>query len=111
MIYCYQCLDCKRSFDVVKLVKDIDRNETCPRCGEFATREFAPQRIHLSKTKVTHAEYNPGLNAVVKNERHKDYLLKEKGVVEIGNDFGSGTKMQKEFTTAREKKLAKAWED
>lgn len=96
---------------MVKSVKDIDRNENCTKCGEFAIREFLPERIHLSKTRVTHAEYNPGLGAVVKNERHKDYLMKSKGVEAIGNDFGSGEKMQKEFETARAKKIEKVWDE
>lgn len=110
MIYAYRCIECKKAFDVVKSVKDIDCNENCPKCGEFAEREFCPQKIHLSGTRVTHPEFNPGLGAVVKNKQHKDRLMKERNVVEVGNDYGSGDRMQNNFDTARERKKEKEWE-
>lgn len=111
MIYGYTCSECRKKFDVIKSVKDIDQNENCPKCGEFGIRDFCPEKIHFTGTKVTHAEFNPGLGAVVKNARHKDRLMKEKNVVEIGNDFKSGESMQKEFDTKREEKLKKSWDD
>lgn len=109
MTYVYKCLSCGHRFDVIKSVKDINVAETCPVCGEFAERKFFPDRIHLSKTAVTHAEYNPGLGTVVKNARHKSDLLKEKGMVEVGNDYGSGDRMQESFEKARSEKLAKEY--
>jgi putative FmdB family regulatory protein len=69
MTYGYDCPSCQHSFDVIKSVKDIDINESCPKCGEFAVRQFCPERLYLSKTAVTHAEYNPGLGCVVKKRR------------------------------------------
>ena len=61
-------------------------------------------------TKVTSPEYNPGLGCVVKNKRHKDYLLKSKDLVEVGNDFGSGEKQQKEFEMKKAWEREKKWE-
>jgi putative FmdB family regulatory protein len=109
--YEYECAECGRRFDVIKSVKDMERNENCPKCGEFGIRKCIPSKVYFNQTEVTHAEYNPGLGAVVKNKRHKDYLMKSKGIVEVGNDFGNGEKMQKEFDTAREEKLKKSWDD
>lgn len=111
MTYCYRCITCKRTFDIVKSVKDIDVTEYCPRCGDPGERMFVPENLYFSKTKVTHAEYNPGLGQVIHNEREKDYVMKKKGLVEIGNDFGSGEKMQDTFDKDRERKFKKRWDE
>jgi Golgi nucleoside diphosphatase len=96
---------------VIKSVKDMEVNETCPKCGEFAVRQFVPSRLHITGAKVTHAEYNPGLGCVVKNKAHKADIMKAKGVVEVGNDFKSGESMNQHFDTARTEKMRKRWED
>jgi putative FmdB family regulatory protein len=111
MTYCYRCPGCGHEFDVIKSVRDMDVNEFCPRCEEPSERQFVPKHVFLSNTQVTHAEYNPGLGTVVKNKRHKEYLMKSKGVVEVGNDYGSASKMQDSFDRAREEKLKKSWDD
>jgi putative FmdB family regulatory protein len=111
MTYQYYCEKCDTKFDVIKSVKDIDVNEFCPGCECPAERQFVPQHVYFSGTKVEHAEYNPGLGAVTKNKKHREELAKRKGVVEVGNDFGSGENMQKHFDQAREEKLKKRYED
>ncbi len=110
MVYAYKCPECSRAFDIVKSVRDIDQIETCPACETPSIREFAPKKIHLSKTSVKQAEFNPGLGTVVKNEHHKKELLKQKGLVEIGNDYGSGHKQLDHFEQARETKKNLEWE-
>ncbi len=111
MIYEYHCSKCKDEFDVVKPVADIDRQELCPVCQTKAKRAFVPKHLFLNKTQVTHPEWNPGLGVVVKNERHKRYLMESRNLQEIGNDYGSGEKMQAKFEKDREEKRAKRWED
>lgn len=111
MTYEYRCLSCETSFDVLKSVAEIDRAESCPSCQGATARQFVPSKIYFSGTKVTHAEYNPAFGCVVNNKRHKDRLCKEKGMVEIGNDFGSGEKMQAHFEGEQKRKREKAWED
>lgn len=86
-------------------------NEYCPRCDEPAERQFAPRRLHLSGTRVTHAEYNPAFGEVVKNKHHRQELAKRLGVVEVGNDFKSGEKMDKQFEKDRVAKLERRWDD
>lgn len=110
MVYVYQCSKCGFSFDVTKSVKDMDVNEFCPKCDSPSIRQFVPSKIHLSGTRVTHAEYNPALGCVVKNKHHKEDICKRKGVIEIGNDFKSGESMQKHYGQAREEKINKRWE-
>jgi hypothetical protein len=95
---------------VIKSVKDIEVAETCPVCGEFAIRQFVPTYIHLSKTAVQHAEFNPGLGCVTKNREHVKEICKQKDLVEIGNDYKSADSQLKEADTARAEKLAKRWE-
>lgn len=110
MLYAYTCTKCEARFDIVKSLRDIDRLEPCPKCNGDTKRDFAPIKLHLSKTKVQHAEYNPGLGTVVKNQRHKEDLCKRMGVEPIGNDYGSGEKMQKKFEADREAKRNLDWE-
>lgn len=113
MTYEYECQNpkCGKRFDVIKSYKDIDVNENCPKCGEYAVRQFVPQKLHITGAKVTHPEFNPGLGCVVKNKYHKQELMKQKGVVEVGNDFGSGEKMNQHFDAIRAEKHRKSWED
>jgi putative FmdB family regulatory protein len=111
MTYEYRCVKCEYCFDVIKSVKDMDINEYCPRCESPSERQFKPSRLYLNGTSVENAEYNPGLGAVTKNRKHRKELAKRKGLVEVGNDYKSGDKMQKEFDTKREAKLKKRYED
>lgn len=109
MVYEYRCVKCDNSFDVIKSVKDIDVNEFCD-CGAPAERVFVPSRVYFSGAKVAHAEYNPGLGCVVKNDRHKKDIMKRKGLVEIGNDFKSPKSIHKTFEQERKSRRAKRWE-
>lgn len=111
MTYEYVCIKCDHRFDVIKSVKDIDVNEFCPQCESPSERQFTPSRVHLSGTRVEHAEYNPGLGQVVKNKKHRQEVAKRKGLVEVGNDYKSGEKMQTQFDRARKEKLNKRYED
>lgn len=110
MTYEYQCVKCEHTFDVIKPVKEIDVNEFCPKCEAPAERKFTPLKIHLFGTKVEDAEYNPALGQVVKGKRHREEIAKRKGLVEIGNDFGSGEKHQAYFDEQRRIKREKSWE-
>ena len=111
MTYAYLCEACNRTFDIIKSVKDMDVNEFCPRCEEPGVKQFLPNRVYLSGTKVQHSEYNPGLGAITKNRAHREELAKRKGLVEVGNDFKTGESMQTQFDQARAEKLAKRYED
>ena len=109
MIYEYSCVKCENFFQVMKSMRESDTNEFCNLCGAPGQFLFSPP--YISGASVEHAEYNPGLGAVVKNKRHRAELAKRKGLVEVGNDYGSGEKMQKEFDQKRESARAKRWED
>lgn len=109
MTYEYRCTKCMSHFDVIKSVKDIDVNEFCPTCESPSERLFIPQRVFFSGTRVEHAEYNPGLGAVVKNKRHREDLAKRKGLVEVGSDFKSAESMNQYFDSSREEKIKKRW--
>lgn len=111
MIYEYECTKCQCHFDVVKPVKDIDINEFCEKCGNPAERIFVPSKVYFSGEKVTHAEYNPAFGCVIKNKRHRDDLAKERGMIEIGNDFKSSANLHNTQEAKLNEKLKKKWED
>jgi putative FmdB family regulatory protein len=111
LTYEYSCPSCGKTFDVIKSYRDMDVNETCPKCGEYAVRQFVPSKLHITGAKVTHAEYNPGLGCVVQNKHHKAEIMKRKGVMEVGNDFKTPDRMVDHFDKGREEKMRKRWED
>lgn len=110
MIYVYNCEPCKASYEVIKRASEIERPEPCPSCQGFGVREFVPRNLYFNKTQVTHAEYNPGLGCVVENAHHKSEILKQRGLVEVGNDYGSGEKQQATFEQARTEKREREWD-
>lgn len=110
MTYEYQCVKCDYRFDVLKPARDMDVNEFCPDCGSPAERKFVPSRVYITGASVEHAEYNPGLGCVTKNKRDREEQAKRRGLVEVGNDYSSGEKMQTTFDTARTEKLNKRYE-
>lgn len=106
-IYLYKCQKCQNTFDVVKSMSDIDRQELCE-CGHTAERRIN-FRGELLGTAVEEAEYNPGLGCWTKNKRHRQEIAKRRGLVEIGNDEKPDDGY-KRFQREREKKHALGWD-
>lgn len=117
MLYAYDCAGCGHAFDVAKPVSRMDDLEQCPRCQTVGERRFLPSRIHLAKTQVRHAEFNPAFGKVIKNERHlRDELAKHADktgskMVEVGNDYGSGAKQIKGDRDAKAAAREAAWKN
>ena len=111
MIYEYDCKHCSNNFDVPKSYKEMEKIENCPDCGKIADRVKFSRTTYLCNTSVENAEYNPGLGAVVKNKKHRAELAKQKGLVEVGNDYKSGEANQKHFDDKRSAKREKGWAD
>jgi putative FmdB family regulatory protein len=111
LTYEFSCQKCELVFDRILTVDERNRPQSCPDCGAPADRNFTPSRVFLSGTKVEHAEYNPGLGCVVKNKRHREEICKRKGLIEVGNDFGSGDKMQAKYDADRAEKRKRSWDE
>lgn len=114
-IYDYRCHSCGQHFETIKGIKayDVDPSSDCTHCGArcgSSDRYFGFCSISFTGTAVVDAEYNPGLGQVVKNKYHKTEIMKQKSLVEVGNDFGSGEKMQTHFENTRHEAREKAWE-
>jgi hypothetical protein len=87
----------------------MEREERCEGCDTLATRMFVPRKLSLFGTKVTHAEYNPALGCVVKNKAHKEQILKEKNLIEVGNE--NPNRMIDRDDKARNEKLSKLYDE
>ncbi len=85
MIYEYKCFGCKRGFDVIKPVKDYDKEETCEKCGAVADRVPFPRRTYLSGTAVQDKYFNHALGTVCTDKEAK-ILAKNRGMIEVGNE-------------------------
>lgn len=111
--YQYQCPKCDLEFEEIKGIKAhcADPSARCTRCEHpcNSADRIISRPAAIIGASVSSPEFNPGLGQVVKDKRHKDYLMKQKGVVEVGNDFGSGEKQQKEFEQKKTEQLERNW--
>lgn len=113
--YDYLCGGCTKHFESVKGIKEYDSNPSaeCPHCNFMCRsdhRYFGFCKFSFTGTAVTDAEYNPGLGTVVKNKYHKTEICKAKNLIEVGNDFNSGEKMQSHYETRKREERDKMWE-
>lgn len=105
------CPKCDANFEEIQSIKEYQGKANCHECEHPCTSadRIIGRPAAFIGASVTHAEYNPGLGQVVKDKRHKDYLMKQRNVVEVGNDFGSGEKQQKHFEQVKKEELERAW--
>ena len=86
MIYDYKCNKCNAVFEVIKTMAEVSKEESCPLCShEHTTRVFS-SNLHFIGAKVKDAYYNHGLGCVIKSDRQKNNLVKENGLIEVGNE-------------------------
>jgi len=109
MNYPYECEKCEYQGDVDKSMKDATRTEHCPQCGNPMERVWT--RTQIIGAKVQNAEYNPALGCVTKSAYHRAEVAKKKGLIEVGNDYGSGEKLQQKFETDRREKRERVWNE
>lgn len=114
--YDYTCPKCKHGFAIIRGIYDYcdDQSASCSSCNHLCgkdDRDFSKIKPQFIGTAVQEAEYNPGLGCIVKNNYHKDEIMKKKSLVEVGNDFGSGEKQQKHFDKKKEEELESKWKD
>lgn len=106
MIYPYGC-SCGRKFDVTKSIHNATDPERCA-CGEIAQRIFVAPMI--SGSKIFEAEYYPALGKVITNKKELQNEMARRDIVQIGNDWGTGEKMQTHFDKQRQENREKAWD-
>jgi putative FmdB family regulatory protein len=113
MVYEYHCKSCLHAFDVIKSVKEIDRPEACEKCKSETSRQFviSPNALIKRSGLSESAEFNPAFGQVIKNKRHMRYEAEKRGMVQVGNDFGSAESMQKHYDKVREEKRERAYDD
>lgn len=97
-------------------MSQMEDPEQCPKCKTLAERQFLPSRLHLTSTRVTHAEFNPALGKVIQNKAHlRDEIQMHEArtgerLVEVGNDYRSGTAMVEEGKRQQEAKQQARWD-
>ncbi len=106
MIYEYECNSCSFTTDIIKHHSVYDREERCSVCSSTMQQIFT---IAPKSNRMERAEYNHALGCVVKSNRHKQSILKEKGLVEVGTE--SLDKMHKFAETRQEEKFKKSWDE
>jgi putative FmdB family regulatory protein len=110
-LYDYFCEKCDEGFEIVKSITQHQRTEPCPKCGNEASQDLSRCRPEYIGASVRDAYKCPALGKVIKSDNDRNEQAKRLGVVEVGNDFGSGDKLQTHYDKVREEKRNKVWED
>lgn len=86
MTYRYSCENeqCQRIFEVIKSVKDFEREEKCS-CGYKAKREYVKPRIYLAGTQVQEKKWQPALGRPATDNELKG-VAKRHDWTEVGNE-------------------------
>jgi len=82
LIYEYECPNCLIKFDIVKHHSEYLKQESCAKCGTIANKLVSAPMV----APVEKSEYNLGLGCVVRGKKHKKELLKQRNLVEVGNE-------------------------
>lgn len=109
VIYPYECGACKHIFEVIKSVRDIDLEESCPQCGVISIRTIARSQAFYGANDWDTRHYNPALGMVVRSNKEAEKIAREKGMVEVGTE--SLEKIHKKFDSEREKRISTRYDD
>lgn len=105
--YIYSCND-GHLFEVVKRVADIDAPETC-QCGKPGHRQITAAALGAGVADWDKTAYCPVMGQVVKSDKHRRQLARQRGWEEVGNE--SVAKVQKENDRIREREAEKSYDD
>lgn len=106
--YPYQCQSCYREFDVIKSVIDIDQEEICEQCGNAETKRLIAMS-NLEKSSMQQPYYEPALGCIINGKGHKQQILKERGLEEVGTT--NPDTMYKDLEQQKAKERARQWDD
>lgn len=109
MIYPHDCPKCQKEFEIIKSVKDFDRDEFCPDCGSLGIKTIARRQSFIGAADWDTRHYNPALGMVVRSNKEAQKIARERGLVEIGNE--NVDKIHRTFDTEREKKISTRYDD
>lgn len=88
-VYEYHCQNCNTSF--AEFSTKIKTGPVTCSCGNMADRKVSSFSFKMGSKKARIKDgfkegYNPALGTYVKSKKHYERLLKQKGLVEIGNE-------------------------
>lgn len=106
--YDYFCEKCDADFEIIKSIKDYNKKEPCPSCGNEGERIFSC-KVHILGAKIENAEYNVGLGCITKSKKHRDEIAKSRGLIEVGNECPEKT--EKAYSKQREEKRKRVWDE
>lgn len=107
MIYPYRC-DQKHEWEVIKKVAEIDNPENCPECGELGKR-YISRTYFYGAADWDNTEFCHGLGQVVKSQKHRERLARERGWEAVGNE--DINKINKEYEREAEREKEKGYDE
>lgn len=90
-------------------MSEVNDPAHCPDCNTVGKRIYEPAYINKVSSGVFMPQYVPSLGKAFNSRYEMKEYVKSKGMVEIGNDYGSGENMQKEFDQGRERASDERW--
>lgn len=109
--YPYECLSCRKEFDIIKSVSHLDDPEACPTCGGSETKRFI-SRTYFYGASDWDSSFNYGLGCVTKSRSHREKIIKERGLIEVGNEDCEkiSSSMDRDLEKARDDRFEKSFE-
>lgn len=87
-LYDYHCHKCGRNeSDVFHPIKDCHKPRNCKVCGQQMSRRLG---CGIKNPNMWNY-YSENLQAHITSAGHRDRLMKERGVIEVGSDMVRGT--------------------
>jgi len=84
MTFEYWCKTCELIKEDIQRIGCAKEYLKCDKCGKKMQRHYTP--VEITGARVSNAEYNPAFGCVVKSDRHRKELAKQRGMIEIGSE-------------------------
>lgn len=103
--YPYCCIRCGEHSEIIKSIRDAQREEICQTCSVVLSRTYTAPIIIGAR--VENAEYNHGLGVVTKSAKHRNEVAKQMGLTEVGNETPATLAKDASY---RQKQRDKEWD-
>ncbi len=106
--YPYLCHNCEHEFNIIKSIRQIDDQESCPQCNQHDLERLIA-KSNLERSALGQPYYEPALGCIIKGKGHKQQILKDRGLEEVGTT--NPDTMYKDLEAQREKRMAREWDE
>ena len=102
-LFDFRCMKCDKIFEIYKKLNE-EAEVKYPDCQSFEIRRvWLPGTLNVSLP--MHEYYDNGLGMVVKGKSHRNAIMKEKGLIEMGTEKLDLAKQERDRERVQGKKM------